>query len=177
MANRNIIVVGRGNSVTRISYDALEKKANAQDYNGVVTTEVTGSTRINCLAVVNRTMEQLTELDLSKDTNPVLILTVGMVSDMVHNGTALYWIKNGGKKNDGTAVNAEEMGLWNRFYELYAQLLTNVVFKNVSDIKIPKNPRYAITMEQRVLNDYIEKAWDRVKVTAPEIEESEDEAL
>lgn len=177
MANRNIVIVGRGNSVARISYDAVARKASAQDYNGIVATDVQGSTRINCLSVVVRTMEQLAEKDLSAETTPTLILTVGMVVDNINDGTFKYWVLGGGKKLSGDAVNDTELELWNRFAELYKELYLYVTFKNVADIKIPKNPRYAVSMEQRALNDYVEKAWDRIKVTAPEIEESDNEAL
>jgi hypothetical protein len=177
MANRNIVIVGRGDSVSRISYDATARKASAQDYNGIVGADVKGSTRINCLSVVVRTMEQLKEKDLSKETAPTLILTIGMVVDSINDGTFKYWILGDGKKLSGDAVNETELELWNKFAELYKDMYLYVTFKNVSNVKIPKNPRYAISMEQRALNEYAEKAWDRIKVTAPEIEESEDEAL
>jgi hypothetical protein len=177
MADRNIVIVGRGDSVSRISYDAKARKASAQDYNGIVGADVKGSTRINCLSVVVRTMEQLKEKDMSADTTPTLILTVGMVVDTINSGTFKYWVLDGGKKLSGDAVNETELELWNRFTELYKEMYLYITFKNVSDVKIPKNPRYAISMEQRALNEYVEKAWDRIKVTAPEIEETEDEAL
>ena len=177
MANRNIVIVGRGNSVARISYDAVARKASAQDYNGIVAAEVKGSTRINCLSVIVRTMEQLAEKDLSEETNPTLILTVGMVVDMINDGTFKYWVLGGGKKLSGEEVNATEIELWNKFADLYKEMYLYVTFKNVADIKIPKNPKFAISMETRALNDYVEKAWDRIKITAPEIEETNDEAL
>lgn len=163
--------------MTRISYDSQVRKATAQDYTGIVGADVKGSTRINCLSVVVRTMEQLAEKDLSNETAPTLILTVGMVVDSINDGTFKYWLLGGGKKMSGEEVNDTELELWARFAELYKELYMHVTFKDVASIRIPRNPKFAVSMEQRTLNDYIEKAWDRIKITAPEIEEGNDEAL
>ena len=178
MANRNIIIVGRSESVARITYDTVARKASAQDYiGGGVPASVSGATRINCLNVVVRTMEQLAEKDLSEEVSPTLICTIGMVVDVINNGSFKYWLLGSGTKMNGESVNETELKLWERFAELYSQLYLFITFKNVSDLKIPKNTRYAISMEQRALAEYAEKAWDRVKVTAPEIEEVEGDAL
>lgn len=181
MANRNIFIVGRSTAVVRLSYDAVARKANLKEFEGIVNETVKGVSRINCLAVVVATMEQLKAMkdagDLAEDKTPTLIITLGMVTDMIADGTFKYWAKNGGVKSDGTAVDSKESEAWAAFAALYQELYMDVTFKNVSDVKLPKNPRYAISMEQRTLADYAEKAWDRVKITAPEVEEADGESL
>jgi len=175
---RNVIIVGRGNSISRLIYDPATQKASATDYTGLVNTEIKGSTRINCLSVLVRTLQQLSEKEgFLEETTPTVVYTVGMVADTINNGTFKHWLLGEGKKLNGEAVNESELELWQEFSRLYTELFSHIIIKNVADIRIPKNPRYAISMEQRILNDFVEKAWDRIKVTAPEIEESDDEAF
>jgi hypothetical protein len=174
---RTVIIVGRQNSVARIFYDSVARKASAVDYQSVVPEGTQGETRINNLAVVVRTLEQLQEKGISEEKEPTMIYTVGMVVDSINKGTFKYWLKNGGKKLDGTAVNTEEMDLWTRFAELYKDMFVDVAFKDVKDGAIPKNPRFQVTKQQRIDAEYIQKAWDRVKVTTPEIDETEGEAI
>lgn len=178
---RHIIIVGRGNGLTRVSYDSTANKANAKDYTGVIDSMVASSTRINALSVIVLAMEQLLEKNvdgsLSAEKQPTQIFTLGQVTDMIDNGTFKYWLKNGGKKSDGEAVHADEIELWTRFSELYKELYLDITFKNVSKLKLPKNSRYAISNEDRILADYAAKAWDRVKIQVPELVEEESEAL
>lgn len=178
---RNIIIVGRGNGLTRVTYDSTANKANAKDFTGVIDSRVGASTRINALSIVVLTMEQLFakkeagELDAEK--YPTQIFTLGLVTDMIDNGTFKFWLKSGAK-SDGEAIHPDELELWAKFSELYVQMYTDLVFKNVSRLKLPKgNTRYAISNEDRILADYAEKAWDRVKIQVPDLVEEESEAL
>lgn len=175
--SRNIIVVGKGNSVARLIFDMETKKAKAIDYDGAVSSSVNGATRINNLAVVVRTMEQLAEKDMSENKTVTTFYTVGMVTDMIHRGTFKHWMLNDGKKADGSAVNETELDLWNRFAELYTQLYMHVTFKDVATAKLPRNPRYAISEEQRLLDGYVKSAWERIKPEEPEVLEADGEAF
>lgn len=180
---RTIIIVARGNGMTRVSYDSTTNKANAGDFTGKIPMTVLGATRMNGLALVNSTLRKLKEMKdagtLELETTPTLIWTLGMITDMIDNGTFKYWLKNGGKKNDGTPVHADEVILWNEFAELYTELYMDVTFKNVAKATIPTGrTRYPITQEQRTIAGFAEKAWDRVKIQVPELEEESDgEAL
>lgn len=177
---RNIIIVGRGSEVARVTYDSVANRANAKDFTGVIPSNVAAATRINTLSVVVLTMEQLLTKkqagELEQEKHPTQIVTVGLVTDMIDMGTFKYWLKSGAK-SDGTAVHPAELEMWAKFAELYVQLYTDITFKNVSKLKLPKNTRYAISNEDRILADYAAKAWDRIQITAPELVEEESEAL
>lgn len=178
---RNIIIVGRGSEVARVTYDSVANKANAKDFTGVIPTTVAASTRINTLSIVVLTMEQLLAKkeagELDSEKQPTQIVTVGLVTDMIDMGTFKYWLKSG-TKSDGTAVHPAELEMWAKFAELYVQMYTDITFKNVSKLKLPKgNTRYVISNEDRILADYAAKAWDRIQITAPELVEEESEAL
>lgn len=173
--SRRIFIVGRKDAVSRVSFDG--KSAKAQDYEAAVPASVEACTRINCLAVLTRTMEQLSTLDLSKEHEPTVVYTIGMVADAISRGTFKYWLLNAGKKLSGEALNATEMELWTKFSGLYKDMFEHIIIKNVSDCTLPKNSKFTISQDQRLDAEYAEKAWDRVKVIVPEIEESESEAL
>jgi hypothetical protein len=54
----------------------------------------------------------------------------------------------------------------------------NIVFKDIKSATLPKNPKFAISMEQRAIASYVDQAWEMVKVTAPElVAEDDNEAL
>lgn len=181
VANRNIIIVGRGPASVRMTYDAVQRKTKKTEFTGIVDERVLGSTRINALTVVVATLEQIKALKeaggMDADTTPTQIITLGMVVDMISDGTFKYWLKNGGKKSDGSDVHPKELEAWQAFSVLYAELFNDVTFKNVADLKLPRNPRFAISNDQRLLAEYAEKAWDAVKIAVPEIEECEGDSL
>ena len=175
--SRNVIVVGKGSSVSRLVFDMETKKAKAVDYDHAVASTVTGAVRINALAVVVRTMEQLQEKIQAGENSVTTIYTLGMVTDMIHRGTFKHWILNDGKKNDGSEVNSTELELWNKFAELYTSMYMNLTFKDVATAVLPRNPKYAITDEQRLLDSYVKSAWERIKPEEPTVEEGVGEAI
>ena len=173
--SRNIIIVGRGEQVTRMVTNG--KNAKAVDYSSVVSENVSGATRINCLAVLVRTLEQLKDKKDKDGLEDVTnIYTISMVVDMVNRGTFKHWAQNSWKKNDGSNVNEVEKELWEKFSDLYIDLFWNVTIKDASTARVPRNPRYQVTQEQRALDFYVRSAWDRVKPVEPTVSEN-DEAI
>jgi hypothetical protein len=170
---RKIIIVGRGTSICRVSIS--ENAAKLKEFNGVVPEIVTGSTRINALACINHTLEQLLpEVLEGKLKEPTVIYTVGLVVDMIHNGSCKYWLLGDGcKKITGEQVCQEEMAQWTKFFELYAQMILHIIFKDVSSLAIKKGSRIPVTNEQRILNGYVEQAWKKTELIAPTLEEDQ----
>lgn len=165
---RTIMVVGRGTSVARLSYDGKKNTYKATEFQAVVDSNVQGCTRINCLAVVVHTMTQLRDTVKIQDTNEVAnIFTVGLVSDMVHRGTFKHWLNGEGKKLDGSEVSETEMNLWREFTELYKDLFMNVNIRNISDTSIPEKSKFKVSAEQKALNQLTAKVWEMVKDEEP----------
>lgn len=176
--SKSIIIVGRNCAISRCVYDQAERKKMFIDYSSVVPSTTVGATRINALAVVNRTLTQIQEKLAAPGAvagEPTTIYTLGIVTDMIHNGTFKFWLANDGHKKDGSAVDPMEMELWREFSELYSALYNNICFKDVAKLKIQERPKYPISTEQRVLFQVLEETWKRVGSGVEEIESAEGE--
>lgn len=172
-----MVIVGQGNAVTRVAYNTATRAAGFQDYEPTVGVDIKGATRINTLAVVVRTLEQLAEKDLTTESEPTVFYTLNQVTDFVHNGTFKFWLLNGGKKQGGEDVTEVEIGLWTRFAELYSQMYNHIIFKDVSSVNVPKNPRFTVSMDIKILAEFVDKSWERVRknmATEVSVAEGED---
>jgi hypothetical protein len=173
MSNLNLIIVGRGGEVCRVSNNPVKGTTKLLNYDPCVPANVTGANRINCLSIVVATLQQLKEAKMDEGKDIATIYTVGLVSDMIHNGTFKYWLNGGAKKLDGSDVDEHEIALWTEFVGLYKELFMNVNFKNVSSLNPPKNLRVRLTQDQIALNKLASMAWERVAPAEPVVEEAE----
>lgn len=165
---KSILIVARGSEVARLSYDSKVNTSKTAVFEAVAG----DNTRANALAVVNHSLRQLKESGCAKG-DIVTIYTVGLVSDMVANGTFKYWIREG-KKNDGSPVEDVELGLWKEFAELYQEMFLNINIKNISTLKLPERSKFKPTKEQMILDKLVAKAWELIQAPAePQFEESE----
>jgi hypothetical protein len=164
---KNIIVVGKDQSVVRLSVDTVKQTAKLTEIAGVVSGNVTGATRINCLSAITDIMEMLKD-GLADETEPIVIYTVGLVVDAINNGTFKYWFLNDNKKANGDNVNDTEIEKWAKFVEMYAdpEMFCKVIFKDVATKVLPRNPKYAVSMQDKALASYIDAAWKKVNASA-----------
>ena len=165
---KHIIIVGKGAATNRTSITVNNGTVtgNAKIYKPepVVANGTTAETRINCLNTVIETMNQIIS---SGYEGIVKIHTIGMVKDFIDNGTAVYWLDNGGKTMAGKDVNETELSLWAQFYQLSAQLSGRIVYGNVSTTSNYGRATIQKSEEQRaeekLLAEYITQAWEDVK--------------
>lgn len=167
-----IIIVGKKDFMTKKSFDMVSKKKSKLEeiVRPVVKAEVLGSTRINCLAVIVATMKKIQENNA--DGELFVIYTLDQFISWID--TAKYWIRDG-KKSDGTDVLAAEVELWKEFYTLYKEMFEDVIFKDSSKLRLPKNPKFAISEDQRAFSKELDEIWKLVneKATTDFSEEEE----
>lgn len=192
---RKLFIAARGAAVSRVAHDTTKNKRAYQDYDPVVSANVPACTRINALAVLVRSLEQLDEKNIVEtEKEPTVIYTIDMVLQVANGGAFKHWLLNDGKKFDGEEVNADEMELWKKFMELYTRNFSHVILKRIADVKSEediksmenynKNPRtkkkLVITDEMIADSASASKVWERVEALAPakqEAEEIEGEAI
>jgi hypothetical protein len=166
-----MIIVGKKSFMVKKVYD-LDKKTKSkldEDIKPVVPETVVGATRINCLSVIVETLKNIQAHNA--DGELFVIHTLDQFISWVD--TAKYWIRDG-KKLDGTEVNAVELDLWKEFFTVYKEVCEDVIFKDSAKLRLPRNPRFAITDDQRSFAKEIDAIWQVVNTKAP-VEFAEDE--
>lgn len=167
-----IYIAGRGGNTARVMFNQEKNKFSSLEYEAVVPSTVKASTRINSLAGLVHTLQQLQE-HKDKMNGVSVIYIVGMVSDAITKGTFKYWLIDG-KTSNGEALNETEIELWQQFAELYQDLFMNVVIRNISSATLPRNSRFAITNEMRVDDKFSKMVWDLVPEAGGDAVESDD---
>lgn len=164
-----IYIAGRNGATARVFLNAATGKFSSNEFEPVVPYSMKASTRINCLGALVYTLGELKE---KKDNlkGVSAIYTVGMVADAISRGTFKYWLLDG-KTSSGEELSQEEIGLWNEFTQLYMELFTNVVIKNISTASLPRTTKYMVTSEMRMDDKYSKLVWDKV----PNVEDSQEE--
>ena len=178
---KHIIIVGKGTATNRTSITVnngnIVGNAKILKPDPIVANGTTAETRINCL---NTVVETLKQIKTSEYEGICKIHTVGMVKDFIDNGTAVYWLDNGGKTMSGTDVNEVELALWGEFYKISAELSGRIIYGNVSTTSNYGKATIRKSEEQRaeekLLAEFITQAWEDVKARqqTAEIEECAD---
>ena len=164
---KHIIIISKGAATNRTSFSlnhgAVQGNAKTYKPDSIVSNGVKAQTRINALNTLIETMNQII---LSGYEGIVKIHTIGMVKDFIDNGTAVYWLDNGGKTMAGDDVNETELALWAQFYQLSAQLSGRIMFANVSSapnyVKATIKKTDEQKAEEKIIADYISQAWEDV---------------
>lgn len=166
-----IYIAGRGGNTARVMLNQEKNKFSSLEYEAVVPSTVKASTRINCLAGLVHTLQQLQE-HKDKLKGVSVIYTIGMVADAIIKGTFKYWLLDG-KTSNGEALHETELELWSEFAELYQDLYLNVVIRNISSAALPRNTRFAITNEMRLDDKFSKTVWDLVPEAGGDAVESD----
>lgn len=172
-------IAGRNNITGRVYLNMGNNGVQYNEYEATVADTVKGSTAINALAVMTRTMQQIKDMKENNVvfTEPIVIYTLGMVSDQITRGTFKYWVASG-KRNSGQELPEVEMNLWKEFTALYQDLFLDVIIKNISSASVPKKSKYPISKQQRNDDKIVGMLWDKIPASSiQKLEETKTDAL
>lgn len=177
-----ILIAGNQNTTAMCQVNTTTKKFKLIETPQVVENNITGVTRINALSALVRYMDLLNNQNNKTNQEqtykePIIIYSIQMLTDFIFNKTALYWLANDGKKNDGSQASLIELDLWKEFFNLISKLETEIIFKDISEAKINPMSKYKTTEDKRIINSYLSQTWELVNSKKEVYEQIDEEAF
>lgn len=173
MKMKNTIILGELDYVLSASFDEPTTKITALEYEEEslpMNRNENGATNINCLFVLNETLEKIQEMKMEMNNfipETCYIAIPKKLHTLIQRGAYKNWIKNDGVAKTGTKFDDREMNEWARFSTLYANLFSDVTLRDVTYYEM-SNPKHNIAnmnkhkrtiklMKQRI-NEHKEEA-------------------
>ena len=166
MAQERIYLATKKDLTVGVNYTEGLAKAKSFKIENTEDKNITGfaGTRKSALRAI---IEVIESFDLKEKDNVAIIYAIPAVSDIITNQTYKYWLMTG-KNSKGEDIDAEELKLWKKFYELEGKRGMYYTIKNIFDCRIPDSVmenkvKYAkFRKYSRENNEYSRWCWNKV---------------
>lgn len=154
MKMKNTIILGELDYVLSASFENPTTKILASEYDEdtlPMNRNENGATNVNCLYVLNETLEQIQQMKLDMNgfiPETCYIAIPKKLHTLINRGAYKNWIKNDGVAKTGTIFDEREMAEWARFSTLYSGLFLDVTLRDVTYYEM-SNPKHDIANMNR----------------------------